>query len=301
MISRARLIYILVASAAADERVKVVAPVSGMGDLTFYAGEGGVGRHCDCFFFPNRARWPWSMIAALVCPRPMLFVNSDNDVYFPEEVRKLPMFQDRLRREVPAQRLGTAVEDAMLAVFLASGECRFMVGQTVPLVLVALKSHIVLRDTSGSRTIAADEFFLGPMMTAITQGSCLVEIRFPVWSDVRVGVGFHEISARRSDFALASAAAQLMLDGDGRCDRLAVAVGAVTDFPLRLGRVEQAFTGTRLDPSSVRDAVQDCLAGIETNSDLHASAAYRRRAAVALATRAILDAHADAQRQAHAH
>jgi dienelactone hydrolase len=69
--------------AAADERVKVAAPVSGMGDLTFYAGEGGTGRHCDCFFFPNRARWNWMTIAALICPRPLLFVNSDNDVYFP--------------------------------------------------------------------------------------------------------------------------------------------------------------------------------------------------------------------------
>jgi len=42
------------------------------------------------------------------------------------------MFQERLRREVPAQRLGTPAEDAMLAVFLASDECRFMVGQSVP-------------------------------------------------------------------------------------------------------------------------------------------------------------------------
>lgn len=56
----------------------------------------------------------------------------ENDVYFPDAVRKLPMFQDRLRREVPVQRLGTPVEDAMLAVFLASDECKFMVGQTVP-------------------------------------------------------------------------------------------------------------------------------------------------------------------------
>jgi hypothetical protein len=68
---------------AADARVKVAAPVSGMGDLTFYVAEGGVGRHCDCFFFHNRARWNWMNIAALVCPRPLLFVNSDDDVYFP--------------------------------------------------------------------------------------------------------------------------------------------------------------------------------------------------------------------------
>jgi 2-keto-3-deoxy-L-fuconate dehydrogenase len=55
-----------------------------------------------------------------------------NDVYFPEEVRALPAFQERLRREVPSQRLGTPREDAMFAVFLASDECRFMVGQSLP-------------------------------------------------------------------------------------------------------------------------------------------------------------------------
>jgi dienelactone hydrolase len=68
---------------AADDRVKAAAPVSGMADLRFYVGDGGVGRHCDCFFFPNRARWDWLNVAALVAPRPLLFVNSDNDVYFP--------------------------------------------------------------------------------------------------------------------------------------------------------------------------------------------------------------------------
>ena len=56
----------------------------------------------------------------------------ENDVYFPEDVRALPAFQERLRREVPVQRLGTPSEDAMLAVFLASDECRFMVGQSLP-------------------------------------------------------------------------------------------------------------------------------------------------------------------------
>lgn len=69
--------------AAIDERVKAAAPVSGLGDLTFYAAEDGISRHCDCFFFYNRARWHWATVAALVCPRPMLFVNSDHDTYFP--------------------------------------------------------------------------------------------------------------------------------------------------------------------------------------------------------------------------
>lgn len=69
--------------AAADDRIKAAAPVSGMGDVTFYAGEDGISRHCDCFFLYNRARWNWTTICALIAPRPMLFVNSDNDLYFP--------------------------------------------------------------------------------------------------------------------------------------------------------------------------------------------------------------------------
>ena len=68
---------------AVDDRVKVSAPVSGLGDVTFYAGEDGISRHCDCFFFYNRARWNYTTVAALTCPRPMLFVNSNQDTYFP--------------------------------------------------------------------------------------------------------------------------------------------------------------------------------------------------------------------------
>jgi len=69
--------------AAADERVRAAAPVSGMADLGFYVAESGVDVHCDCMLFYNSARWNWTTIAALAAPRPLLFVNSDNDVYFP--------------------------------------------------------------------------------------------------------------------------------------------------------------------------------------------------------------------------
>jgi dienelactone hydrolase len=69
--------------AAADERVKAAAPVSGIGDLGYYVGESGLDYHCDCMLFYNNARWSWATIAALVCPRPLLFVNSDADKLFP--------------------------------------------------------------------------------------------------------------------------------------------------------------------------------------------------------------------------
>jgi dienelactone hydrolase len=68
---------------AADERVKASAPVSGMSDLTWYVGEDGVNGHCDCMFLYNHHRWNWTSIAGLICPRPLLFTNSDADRIFP--------------------------------------------------------------------------------------------------------------------------------------------------------------------------------------------------------------------------
>lgn len=56
----------------------------------------------------------------------------DNPTYFPPEVQALEAFQKRLAREVPAGRLGSAQEDALFAVFLASSEVSFFVGQSFP-------------------------------------------------------------------------------------------------------------------------------------------------------------------------
>lgn len=69
--------------AAADERVAAAAPVSGMADLEGYVPGRCIDGHCDCMFLVNSAAWPWTRIAALVAPRPLLFVNSDDDPIFP--------------------------------------------------------------------------------------------------------------------------------------------------------------------------------------------------------------------------
>lgn len=69
--------------AAADERIKVAIPVSGMADLEAYVGNRVINGHCDCMFLYNTFQWPWTRIAGLVAPRPMLFMNSDQDAIFP--------------------------------------------------------------------------------------------------------------------------------------------------------------------------------------------------------------------------
>ncbi|MEM1434199.1 MAG: SDR family oxidoreductase [Pseudomonadota bacterium] len=56
----------------------------------------------------------------------------ENPVYYPESLRAKEAFQQSLRRQVPLGRLATAREDALFALFLASDESDFFVGQAIP-------------------------------------------------------------------------------------------------------------------------------------------------------------------------
>jgi CO/xanthine dehydrogenase FAD-binding subunit len=171
----------------------------------------------------------------------------------------------------------------------------------LPLIAVTLDATLRYRAGGKDAEMAARDFFTGLMITALPAGACLTGVRFPVWSG-KVGAAFHEVNARRSDFAFAAAAAQVELGEDGKCKRIAIGIGAVTDCPLRLASVENQLTGTALEQPEVKDALRAALADFEPLDDLHASAAYRRRAAATLAMRAIADAKAHALgNKAHAH
>jgi CO/xanthine dehydrogenase FAD-binding subunit len=162
----------------------------------------------------------------------------------------------------------------------------------IPLVAVTLGADIMLATPDGPTSMPADDFFIGPMLTTIGQGECVSAIRFPVWPQPRIGVGFFEISARRSDFAFVAAAAQVALDEEGRCLDAALGVGGVGDRPLRLD--VSSLVGTELDARSIAAAVDAASDDLEAMSDLHASAAYRRRVARVLCIRALEQARVNA-------
>jgi CO/xanthine dehydrogenase FAD-binding subunit len=162
----------------------------------------------------------------------------------------------------------------------------------IPLVAVTLGADIMLATTGGPTSMPAADFFIGAMVTSIGQGQCVSAIRFPVWPHQRIGVGFFEISARRSDFAFVAASAQVALDEEGNCLDITLGVGGVADRPLRLDVA--SLIGTNLNAASVSDAIKAASADVDAMSDLHASAAYRRRVAVTLGIRALEQARDNA-------
>jgi CO/xanthine dehydrogenase FAD-binding subunit len=167
----------------------------------------------------------------------------------------------------------------------------------IALIAVTLEATLCYREGLRDVEIPAADFFLGAMTTALPSRGCLTAVRFPVWTTERLGVGFHEVNARRSDFAFVSAAAQVSLHADGICEKIALGIGAATEFPIRLYAAEHTLLGTRLEEIAVRTAVADAVAEIDMLADLHASAEYRRRVAATLVCRAIADAVRAAQAQ----
>jgi CO/xanthine dehydrogenase FAD-binding subunit len=162
----------------------------------------------------------------------------------------------------------------------------------IPLAAVTLGAEILLATAHGERSVPAHDFFVGAMLTALGHGDCVSAIRFPVWPHKRIGVGFLEISARRSDFAFVAAAAQVALDDENCCIEVVLGVGGVGERPLRLD--VSSLKGMKLDAASVSGAVTAASLDLEATTDLHASAAYRRRVAVTLCIRALEQAHDDA-------
>jgi len=163
----------------------------------------------------------------------------------------------------------------------------------IPLALATLGGSVIARTERETLIIAVEDFFLGPMTTALPPTAVLIEARFPIWGQRRIGAAFLEISARAGDFAYVSAAAQVALDDDGRCLACTVGIGGATPVPRRLAAVA-ALVGSAISESRARDAAAAEIAGIEIMTDPHASTAYRRRVAITLAARAILAARDEA-------
>ena len=165
----------------------------------------------------------------------------------------------------------------------------------LPLAAQVLGAKMVLRSTTGTRSVPAAEFFAGPLTTAIEPHECLEEIHWPAWSERRTGSAFTEISRRHGDFAIVAAAAQIALDDDGRCVRASFGLGGGGTTPLAFPKLAERLIGTRLEDDAIRGVAHDAAVALDPGGDLHASAGYRMDLAAVLAARTLRAAHEQAR------
>ena len=158
-----------------------------------------------------------------------------------------------------------------------------------PLIAVTLDAHLLLRSQAGSRTVAARDFFLGPLTTTIEAHELLCEIRFPVAPE-RTVWGLQELCRRPGDFAVAAVACQLTLDDSQTCSAACVAVAGAHDVPLAVAEAAACLVGSRGEDAALAEAAEKAAAAVDPPSDVHGSADFRRRMVRVLTRRALGEA-----------
>jgi carbon-monoxide dehydrogenase medium subunit len=166
----------------------------------------------------------------------------------------------------------------------------------LPALCLALEAELVLRSAVGQRTVKAADFFRTYLTTAIEPVEMLVDVRFPPWQ-AQWRWGFQEICRREGDFALVGAVAVLQLDDDAMCQAARLTMYGVGGTPVRLQRAEDMLSGERLDGRALDQLAHIVAAELQPDSDIHASAEYRREVGGVVARRAVAMAIENAGRR----
>jgi CO/xanthine dehydrogenase FAD-binding subunit len=160
-------------------------------------------------------------------------------------------------------------------------------GDTLP-VLVAHGAQVELASAQGRRTLAVDEFLVGPKRTALAPGELITAVRVPVATGP---AGFSKIGVRN---AMVIAVANCALVVDRRRRTLRCALGSVGPVPVRDPEAE-AWVADRLDwegttpvdPAVAAELGARLAAASRPIDDHRATAGYRRHAVGVLARRAL--------------
>jgi carbon-monoxide dehydrogenase medium subunit len=161
----------------------------------------------------------------------------------------------------------------------------------LPAIAVTCDAEVVIAGPHGQRTMPADQFFVGPLLTKLASSELIVALRLPAWPSGRRW-GFQEFARRRGDFALAGVALFYDTQADGRITSPRIGAFGVDDVPLRLHAAEQALDGRPPEAAVFARAVELVKEAVTPQTDVHADADYRRALLGTMLDRALRQAAA---------
>ena len=159
-----------------------------------------------------------------------------------------------------------------------------------PAVLTALEGTVVARGPRGERTLRPADLFQSYLTTSLGPEEILVEVRLPAMA-AGAGFAFEEFSRRHGDFAIVGIAAMLVGDGE-RCRVARLATAGAGPVPIRLRSAEEILERDGLSEPAIEAAARRAEELVDPDSDIHASAAYRRHLTRVLTGRALKRAKA---------
>ena len=159
----------------------------------------------------------------------------------------------------------------------------------MPGIVLALKADIVAQGPNGSRTIKADDFFVGTFETALQPDEVLTELRFAKPA-AHTGSAYMKLENKASHYAVAGCAAVITLDSSGVCTAASVVITGAGSKATRASGVEAALVGKQLDEATIADAASHAAEGLDLIEDIHGSKGYRGQMAQVMARRAVASA-----------
>jgi carbon-monoxide dehydrogenase medium subunit len=159
-------------------------------------------------------------------------------------------------------------------------------GADFPVILTALNASFVLQSMSGSRSVAADDFFIDFYTTAMKPNEVLTEIRMPLPTSGS-GTAYVKLPHPASGYVVVSAGVLITRQASGSCALASVVLGGLGSGPIRAVATETELQGKPLTPEGIAAAAAKAAEETDPEGDTYASAEYKRHVATVYARRAI--------------
>ena len=155
-----------------------------------------------------------------------------------------------------------------------------------PAVMLALDAGIQIKGPKGARVVNASKFCQGLFTVDLAPDEIIVSVEFtPVKS-----AAYAKLHQRASHFAIVGVAAALEVSG-GTIQSARIGLTGASTHATRLTSVEQVLAGKPLNQKTIEEASRNAGAGVaDINSDIHASAEYRRAMIAVFTERAMASA-----------
>jgi carbon-monoxide dehydrogenase medium subunit len=157
----------------------------------------------------------------------------------------------------------------------------------LPACLLALDVEVVLRSSSGERTIPITDFFQDSFQTAVAEDELLTEVNLPGPRD-DAGSAYASLEQPASGYAIVGVAVVVVRANKAAPITFAtVAITGVGPVAYRARAVEKALTGSDGSGAAIAAAAAHATDGVTVNSDIHADREYRAEMARVFSVRAI--------------
>jgi aerobic carbon-monoxide dehydrogenase medium subunit len=158
-------------------------------------------------------------------------------------------------------------------------------GNDMPALMMTLGASYRLEGKSGSRDVAASEFYQGAYFTALEPGELLTSISIPAPAAGH-GYAYEKLKRKVGDYATAAAAVVLTMSG-GKVATCQIGLTNLSETPLLADDAAKAVIGTSLDAATLKKAAAAAVAIMAPAADARGPVEYRKHVGGIMVTRAL--------------